>query len=223
MAKNRQCDKIRLQSLDNLKKLLHLIFPDLPDVDSYMEELRSTLLSECDYLKEKENIEWFRKHLVPEVEAIYIPKVFSDFTTEQILTMEFVEGDDYEKTKKLCTGTQDFLGQSLYDAHMISLFKAQSNAHRPTKWKLSFKTDKIIMLDFGSVRSFPKDFMESFINIIKSIEVQDFNLYQKVHSLPRILRRPKRYRTSEDIYSYFRPVSSLHKRRASSNPPTKSI
>ena len=172
-----------------------------------MEELKSTLLSECDYLKEMENIEWFRKNLMPEVKAIYIPKVFSEFTSEQILTMEFVEGDDYEKTKSYTQEQKDFLGQSLYDAHMISLFKLNQMHTDPQNGNYLFKTDKIIMLDFGSVRSFPKDFMENYINIIKSIEIQDFNLYQKSIRYLGYLEDPK---DTDLLREHFELISKLY-------------
>ena len=69
-------------------------------MDNYLEELKRTLLEECDYQKEANNILWFRENLMTKNSGIYIPNVFPDFSSSQILTMEFVEGDDYETTKK---------------------------------------------------------------------------------------------------------------------------
>ena len=103
--------KSDFKNLEQLKKLITLIFPDTPDVDNYLEELKRTLLEECDYQKEANNILWFRENLMTKNTGIYIPNVFPDFSSSQILTMEFVEGDDYETTKTYTSSQKMSLGK----------------------------------------------------------------------------------------------------------------
>ena len=87
------------KNVDKLKSVLLLLFPNLPNIDNYLEEMRRSIIEECDYIQEKENIKWFRENLMPRIEHLYIPKVFSKYSSETILTMEFVEGDTIEIAK----------------------------------------------------------------------------------------------------------------------------
>ena len=84
--------KSDFKNINQLKKLLLLLFPKAPNVDNYLEELKRTLLLECDYKLEAQNIDWFRENLMSRVEGIYVPKVYPSLSSEQILTLEFVEG-----------------------------------------------------------------------------------------------------------------------------------
>ena len=51
----------------------------------------------------------------------------------------------------------------------------------PKKVKSSFLVpEKVILLDFGSVREFPREFIESYIKLIQSIENKDFDAYRRM-------------------------------------------
>ena len=115
--------KSDFKNIDQIKKLLLLIFPNLPNVDNYLHELKDNLFLECDYNYEADNINWFRDHLMPLVEGIYIPQVFSDYSSSTILTMEFVEGDSYEETKHYSQESKKLFRQCLlYNFHMTTLY-----------------------------------------------------------------------------------------------------
>ena len=58
-----------------------------------------------------------------EFPSIRVPKIFDDFCSESVLTMEFLEGDDFEKTLSYSQKDKDFLGQLLFDSYIYSLFK----------------------------------------------------------------------------------------------------
>ena len=60
--------KSDFKNINQLKKLLLLLFPKAPNVDNYLEELKRTLLLECDYKLEAQNIDWFRDNLMTRVE-----------------------------------------------------------------------------------------------------------------------------------------------------------
>jgi ubiquinone biosynthesis protein len=61
------------------------------ELGSVVEEFRNTLLSELNYLIEGQNAERIRKMLY-ELNTVYIPQIYWDFTTSKILVMEFVKG-----------------------------------------------------------------------------------------------------------------------------------
>ena len=87
--------------MDKIKSVLLTLFPNMPNIDNYLEEMQRSIIEECDYQQESESILWFRENLMPRIEGLYIPKVYPEFSSNSILTMEFIEGDTIEKAKKL--------------------------------------------------------------------------------------------------------------------------
>ena len=167
------------KNMNNIKSIFRVIFPNLPNIDNYLEEMKRSIIDECNYYQEKENIEWFRQYLMPRIDGLYIPKVFDEYSSETILTMEFVSGDPIEVAKKYPKESRDRLGQILFDVHMLSLYELNKVHTDPQNGNYLFNQNGVILLDFGSVRSFPKEFIDSYIKLIQSIENKDFESYRK--------------------------------------------
>lgn len=56
-----------------------------------VEEFRRTLLQEIDYLAEGRNTERFRQNFTGN-ETVYIPRVYWEYSTSRVLTLEYVAG-----------------------------------------------------------------------------------------------------------------------------------
>lgn len=168
------------ENLDALKKFMTLLFPKTPNVDSYLLELKRSLAQECDYFQEKESLDFFREHSSERFPDIVIPKTYPDYCSQTILTLEYLEGDDFVDTKSYPQEVKDHLGQLLYDYHNFCFYELRRLHSDPQYGNYLFKQDKIIMLDFGSVRSFDVDFVKDYILLLKSIESKDLELYRSV-------------------------------------------
>ena len=149
-------------------------------MDNYLHELKDNLFLECDYHYEADNINWFRNNLMPLVDGIYIPEVYSEYSSSTILTMEFVEGDSYEQTKNYNQEERNYLGQVLYNTHMTTLYQLNKMHTDPQNGNYLFKPNQIIMLDFGSIKKFPPEFIDQYIRLIKSIEESDLSAYKEL-------------------------------------------
>lgn len=66
----------------------HLRMYNLPRI---VDEFESSILKEIDYNQEAINITRFDNNF-KENEAIYVPKVYKEYSTEKVLTMELIEG-----------------------------------------------------------------------------------------------------------------------------------
>lgn len=168
------------ENLDALKKFVTLLFPKTPNVDSYLLELKRSLTQECDYFQEKESLDFFREKSKERFPEIVIPKTYPEFCSQTILTLEYLEGDDFVDTKSYPQEVKDHLGQLLYDYHNFCFYELRRLHSDPQYGNYLFKQDKIIMLDFGSVRSFDVDFVKDYILLLKSIESKDLELYRSV-------------------------------------------
>ncbi len=174
-----QAIKYDISNLDRLKKVLLAIFPGLPNVDSYLQELKRSLLEECDYRAEKESLEFFRLKSKERFPQIIIPKVFEDYSSETILTMEFIEGDSFLDSKKYSQEHKDRLAQLLYDYHNFCFYELKRLHTDPQYGNFLFTREGICFLDFGSVRSFDEEFIKGYIQLLKAIEERDLVNYRK--------------------------------------------
>lgn len=95
------------QDVDILHRLADLIQRYVPDLAFFnpvglVEEFEQAIHEEMDFLREAENIARFRANFEGSQE-LYVPKVFFQFTTEQVLVMEYLEGtriDDLDRLKE---------------------------------------------------------------------------------------------------------------------------
>lgn len=195
------------KNLDKIEKLLRTLFPNLPNIESYAQELKRSLAEECDYKKEAENLSYFRNKLSL-FENIIIPKVFPKLSSEKVLTMEYLEGDSFEDTLEYSQERKDKLGQLLYDSYMYSFYVLNGLHTDPQNGNYLFTEDKIILLDFGSIRHFSQDFMLSFVNLLIAVEEDDFDQYsEKIIELGFLKQEDdkelfqKHFKLIQEIYS----------------------
>jgi predicted unusual protein kinase regulating ubiquinone biosynthesis (AarF/ABC1/UbiB family) len=168
------------QNLHKIDKLLHALFPNKPNLDSLIEELKTSLAEECDYTHEQREMEYFKKEYQELFPAIYIPKVFSEYSTSMVLTMEFVEGDSFEETANYTQEERNLLGQILYDSFLHSLWNMKRLHTDPQNGNYLFKRDQIIMLDFGSTRGFDHEFIRDYCNLMIALEEDSLENYSQL-------------------------------------------
>jgi ubiquinone biosynthesis protein len=88
--------RIIATDLDILSDIAHLMDRHIPESRQFdpvglVRELAQTTKRELDFFNEGRNIEIFAKNMQG-FEHVYIPKVFWEFTTDKILTTEFING-----------------------------------------------------------------------------------------------------------------------------------
>ena len=168
------------KNIDQIKKFFSLIFPGVVDVTNLVTEMKRSLLQECDYVKERSEMASFKSSFAKDFPNIHVPETFEAFCSESILTMEFLEGDDFEESLKYSQEERDFLGQLLFDSYIYSLFKKRRIHSDPQNGNYFFSKNNIKLLDYGSTREFPADFVKRYAAILLAMEEDDFALYKKV-------------------------------------------
>lgn len=89
-------EKIINHDLNILKDLAHFVdnhtkFSKIYDFTNMVADFERTLKSELDFTKEGENADTFRENFIKD-KYIKVPEIKWDYTTERVLTMEFIEG-----------------------------------------------------------------------------------------------------------------------------------
>ena len=91
-----------LEILFYLAKISENIFPDIKLINptSLVKEFAFTIQAELDFYKEGRNIECFQRYFAND-KSLYFPRVYWEYSSDAILTMEYIDGIKVSETEKL--------------------------------------------------------------------------------------------------------------------------
>ena len=155
-------------------KVAYKMIPHSPMVIDMFEEVDEIISKEVDYLAEAEHIEWFNEkmnHL-----DIVLPKVYSDYSTDKILAMEYLEGkhlDEWLATKP-SQEVRNRVAQKLFDLYCYSFFELKTfQADSNLGNYLFMENEQIAFLDFGCIKRVPETFPLAVIELVDASIAQD--------------------------------------------------
>ena len=169
--------------------------------DVYFKEVEGKLLEETNYLLEIEQ----SKEVVAacaHIPNLQFPKYYEDFSSQQIITMDWMEGLHLSEFAKINTNQEvaDTLGQALWDFYlyqMHSLKKVHADPH-PGNFLVS-KEGKLIAIDFGCMKIIPQEFYVPYFELFDKEILDDPKLFNIKLLELEILRKED---TKEEI-SFF--------------------
>ena len=129
------------------------------DLQALIQDVRTKLLEELDYTKERQEMERFASWICPE--NLSIPRVFTHCSTENILCMEWVEGQTLDVfVEKAAQAEKDKAAQTLFAFWMKSLCLHHRVHGDPHFGNYRFyPCGKVSLLDFGCVLELPGHFI----------------------------------------------------------------
>lgn len=145
-------------------KRLRPVFKHIVGMDNFDEvfaELHTLITAECDFLREAKNQAVFRR-IFKDDPDIVIPDVFLEFCTEEVLVMEYVDGQRFRDF--LVQSTQDQknrAGEVIWRFVATSLHKACILNADPHPGNFLFLDGKVVFLDFGFVKRWQVEFIEN--------------------------------------------------------------
>lgn len=153
--------------------------------DDYFGEVRDRLIEETNYELEGSRMETFYQRYSST--SIATPRYISDLSTQKVLTMTYLEGKHLSEFLK-DNPTQEernHYGQLLWD-----FFHNQINTDRtihadahPGNYKF-MSSKQLGILDFGCVKTFPKEFFDSYMSALPLHHNEDedrlVDLYKKL-------------------------------------------
>jgi len=97
-----QLFELDFQALLQLVKVCERLFPNLRkfELEAIYEEFRRTIYSEIDYVHEGQNADRFRENF-RDYPNILAPKVYWDYTTTHVLTLEYLPGIKIDRREQL--------------------------------------------------------------------------------------------------------------------------
>lgn len=142
------------------------------DFPGLVEELRFSLTRELDFSREARNMKIFRQNLsYPDL--MYIPRVYEDYTTPYVLTMELVEGtrldrwaaSDQERERLARNGAKIMLDQMLRQGFF------HADPHQGNL--LVMKDGRLCFLDWGMTGRITRELRLRLIDLLHALLEKD--------------------------------------------------
>jgi len=133
-----------------------------------VEEFRRTLLQEMDYLTEGRNTERFRQNFA-EDETVYIPKVYWEYSTSRLLTMEYVAGVKLGDRARLRQEGQDLkrIAHHLVRGILKQILVDGFFHADPHPGNIAvFPGETIVLMDFGMVGRLTQERQRQLVQLV---------------------------------------------------------
>ena len=164
--------------VNNLASLLKMtrVLPVDVDIREIIAEAKRQLKLEADYASEAQHLMRYRE-LMQDEPHIRVPRHHPDFSTRYVLAMDRMHGRPIEDLRgpEYPQRLRDEIGTTLQRLMFRELFEFHFMQTDPNFANYLFDPDagSLVLLDFGSAREFPVEFVENFRSIVRAMIAED--------------------------------------------------
>lgn len=186
------------------RTLFKSILPRGSEVDPYIDEVKTTLLLETDYISEGESINRFHKRFSNE--KVITPEWIPELSTERVLTMSFVDGVHLDEflAGNPAQPEKDHYGQIFWD-FFHNQIKDRDEVHADTHpGNFLFTPDgKLGVIDFGCVKKFPEDFFINYLRLLPTHLNRDEKAILELYNRLDVLKdNPETNAKEKEFYEF---------------------
>ena len=150
------------------------------DTEKYFKEVEEKLIEETDYLQEIENSQFITEKCAV-IPNLRFPKYYKEWSTDKILTMDWMDGVHFPDYTAKSQVERDKLGQTLWDFYMYQMHvikKVQADPH-PGNFLVS-DSGELIAIDFGCIKTIPKDFYVPYFELSKPENIENPEAFSRL-------------------------------------------
>ncbi|NNE12033.1 MAG: AarF/ABC1/UbiB kinase family protein, partial [Ilumatobacter sp.] len=145
--------------------------------DDMVAEIKERIVEELDYRLEARNqaefADYYRHH-----PFIHVPDVFPSLSTGRVLTSELVNGAPYEELLTWSQREKDLAAETIFRFVFRSLYLMRAFNGDPHPGNYLFHGDgRVTFLDFGLVKHFTAEEMQTFADMVKAAAV-DHDMFE---------------------------------------------
>jgi len=163
--------------LDNLSMLLTAskLLPKGLYLNKTIDNMRTELGWECDYIREADCAARYRELLSDEPDVFVVPKMYPEACGKHVLTMEFMQGVGVTRVSSFTQEQRDWIGTQILRLCLRELteFRFMQTDPNWTNFQYNAATNKLELLDFGASREFPLEFVEQYVNLLAAAARSD--------------------------------------------------
>lgn len=188
------------------------------DFDSWLEEVRDMLNEEIDYLSEAKKTQRFAELLSGD-DRYVVPKVYPEYCTSQILAASFEEGFSVcdPHVQALPQSERNALAITFLELFFHEVYEWQTLQTDPNfgNYRIQYDEERqcyrIVLLDFGAVKTYDDDFIEPLKDMIKGALLRDVELTLNgalsLNIMPANLPQPILTSFAEVCFSIIEPLN----------------
>jgi len=149
------------------------------DNKALFQEFHDRILEECDYQREAKN-QQFARGCWSGNDNIVIPSVVENLCSDNVLVTEFMEGQGfYEFRDNASQENKNRAAETLLYMSFASIFKHGFFNGDPHPGNYLFREDgQVVFLDFGCVRYFESEFVDTWRGVVTSVLDQNFEKFK---------------------------------------------
>jgi predicted unusual protein kinase regulating ubiquinone biosynthesis (AarF/ABC1/UbiB family) len=163
---------------DSIKSDLSMIKPialkmfglEQAEYEEYINEVQARMLEEADYTLELERSMDLSKKC-KDIANLVFPIYYPEFSTNRILTMDWIEGKplgEFLKSETLTKAESNVLGQAMWDFYHFQIHQLKELHADPHPGNFIItKEKKLGIIDFGCVKVIPTDFYPQYFQIME--------------------------------------------------------
>ncbi len=147
-------------------------------VEAVINEFSIMIKEEVDFIHELKNLKKFSSTYRDN--GVRFPKPFEEFCSKDVIVMSFEDGfrfDDKENLSKIGVKFEDIMGKLIYFYTKQMLINGYFHADPHPGNLLINKSGELILLDFGMLKKIPNQTRMAIIELIKSANERDFELF----------------------------------------------
>lgn len=163
--------------LNNLALLLTAsrLLPKGLFLEKTIDNARTELAWECDYEREAQACIRFKGLLESESHIFNVPEIYTEASSPEVLTAEFMVGTAVTKMNDLSQHDRDWVGTQILRLCLRELMEWQFMQTDPnwTNFLYNRESQKLELLDFGASRGFPMKFVDPYVNLLIAASKND--------------------------------------------------
>lgn len=165
--------------VDNVATLLRIsgLLPEGIALAPLLAEAKQQLHKEADYQQEAAYLTRYRQHLADDGDFL-LPSLYPELSTQQILTMSFVEGVPVEDLLSQPQDLRDRVMSLLFTLLFKEIFQFRLVQTDPNfaNYRFNLQTKQLVLLDFGACRDYPAAVSEGYRQLFQALLQQDHPL-----------------------------------------------
>lgn len=162
------------------------------EVKQVLEGIKETVINETDYRKELAYLQEFQK-IFKDDPHIIIPKVYPEYSSDNVITMEYIEGKALQEFKHSSVEARTIAAETIARFTSITTFKngiMNTDAHAGNF--LFCENGKVAFLDFGRCAR-TEDHGEHFKKLLKAVILRDRDTAKRLIAHMRFIKKPETF------------------------------
>lgn len=147
------------------------------DFNLYMDEVKDRLLEETNYELELSRSVEISEACEKQVENIYFPKYYKEFSSKRIITMDWIDGMHLKEFLETNPSQEirNKIGQTLWNFYDFQVHDLKMVHADPHPGNFLFMADGSVgIIDFGCVKVIPDDFYENYFRLYDPTLFDDY-------------------------------------------------